>query len=292
MNHEQLFANILSKKSFLCVGLDPDMLKIPPHVKERRDPIFEFNKEIISMTAPYVVAYKLNTAFYEAYGVHGWQQLQMTVEFIKSQYPDIFIIADAKRGDIGNTAKMYAKAFFENMDCDAVTLAPYMGSDSIKPFLEYPGKWAIILAITSNSSATDFETLSVGSPRDKNECGNIDSSEMGQMPLYEKVISETMKLGSMDNIMYVIGATRPQKLKEIRKYVPDNFFLVPGVGAQGGTIEEVVKNGINSRCGLLINSSRDIIYASSGTDYASMACIRAKELATDMRCALEDYDLL
>jgi orotidine-5'-phosphate decarboxylase len=287
MRYEQLYKNILAKRGFLCVGLDPDMHKMPQFLEKRDYPIYEFNREIILHTAPYTVAYKLNTAFYEAYGVKGWQELNMTVKFIREKYPDIFIIADAKRGDIGNTAEMYAKAFFESMDCDAVTLAPYMGGDSIKPFLKFEQKWAIILALTSNGSASDFEMLNVcrSGPHlaaENEEIGGVDSV----MPLYERVIRSSMKLGSKENTMFVIGATRPEKLREIRRYAPDNFFLVPGVGAQGGTVREVAENGMNDKCGLLINSSRGIIYASSGEDFAIAAGEQAKKLVSEMEEAL------
>lgn len=267
MNYTQLYEQIKAKQSFLCVGLDSDPLHFPPCLKGAEKPIYTFNKEIVNATAPYAVAYKINIAFYEAEGVRGWQQLEMTVDYIKRNHPNILLIADAKRGDIGNTAKQYAKAFFETMDFDAVTLTPYMGEDSIKPFLEYPDKWAIILALTSNASAVDFETqeLAVGGH------------------LYEKVIRTSMQWGSVDNTMFVVGATRPAKLKEIREYCKDNFFLVPGVGAQGGTIKEVAENGMNKHCGLLVNASRSIIFADkTSPDYASAAGRVAKEMAEEM----------
>ena len=293
MRYEQLYRNILAKKSFLCVGLDPDLQKMPSFLASRDNPIYEFNREIILHTAPYTVAYKLNTAFYEAYGVKGWQELNMTVEFIREKYPDLLIIADAKRGDIGNTAEMYAKAFFERMNCDAVTLAPYMGGDSIKPFLKFDGKWAIVLALTSNASATDFEMLEVShSELNPAACNEKVGGGDSLMPLYERVIRESLNLGSRENIMYVIGATRPEKLREIRRYAPDNFFLVPGVGAQGGTVKEVAENGMNDKCGLLINSSRGIIYASSSEDFAIAAGEQAKRLASEMEETLSRYGLL
>ena len=245
MNYQQLYEQIKAKKSFLCVGLDSDPKLLPECLKGVQYPIYEFNKAIIDKTAQYAVAYKPNLAFYEAEGVAGWVQLEMTLKYLNENYPEIMVIADAKRGDIGNTASRYARAFFEKMNFDAVTLAPYMGSDSVKPFLEYEGKWSVVLALTSNKSANDFEQL------------KLDSGE----PLYEKVIKESMTWGSKENTMYVLGATRPEKLKEIREYCPDHFFLVPGVGAQGGTVEDVAKNGMNSHCGLLVNSSRGIIAA-------------------------------
>ncbi len=266
MNYSELYEQIKAKKSFLCVGLDSDPKLLPECVRGVEYPIFEFNKAIVDKTAKYAVAYKPNLAFYEAEGVLGWQQLEMTVNYIKENYPEIFIIADAKRGDIGNTANLYARAFFEKMSFDAVTLAPYMGSDSVKPFMEYEGKWSIILALTSNKSANDFEQL------------QLESGE----PLYEKVIKGSMTWGSKENTMYVLGATRPEKLKEIREYCPDHFFLVPGVGAQGGTVEDVAKNGMNSHCGLLVNSSRGIIFADKTENFAVVAGEKARELAEEM----------
>jgi orotidine 5''-phosphate decarboxylase, subfamily 2 len=288
MNSEQLYNNIYKKRSYLCVGLDSDLAKFPDMFKEKRNALFEFNKAIIDETVQYAVAYKLNTAFYEACGAKGWDEFEMSVRYIKEQYPDILVIADAKRGDIGNTAQMYAKAFFDNLPCDVVTLAPYMGSDSIKPFLQYPDKWAAILAITSNLSASDFETLWV--ERSESEIAQATMRELGMqadMPLYEKVIRETMRLGTIDNIMFVVGATRPEKLKEIRKYCPNNFFLVPGVGAQGGTIEEVAANGMNDKCGILVNSSRGIIYADNTDKFAKVAGLKAKEMVEKMSQTLE-----
>lgn len=266
MNYTQLYEQIRAKRSFLCVGLDSDPLLFPACLDGVENPIYVFNKEIVDATAPYAVAYKINIAFYEAEGVPGWKQLVMTAEYIKQNYPDILLIADAKRGDIGNTAKRYAKAFFETMNFDAVTLAPYMGEDSIKPFLQYDNRWAIILALTSNASAEDFETRELASGE----------------PLYEKVIKTSMQWGSRDNTMFVIGATRPAKLKEIRGYCKDNFFLVPGVGAQGGTIKEVAENGMNESCGLLVNASRSIIFADKSPNYAIAAGRVAKEMAEEM----------
>ena len=283
MNYTELYDNIRRKGSFLCVGLDTDPEKIPACVREHHAdaPMLAFNKAIIDATAEYTVAYKPNIAFYEAEGVAGWQQLAETVRYIRSNHPDIFIIADAKRGDIGNTADRYARAFFETMDFDAVTLAPYMGSDSIRPFLKREGRWGIVLAMTSNKSAEEFETLTVS-----------DNAVAGSMPLYERVIRDTVRSvdtefgDSRDRLMFVVGATRPEKLAEIRRYCPDHFLLVPGVGAQGGSLTEVARCGLNSRCGLLVNSSRGIIYASSGEDFASAAAANASEMASRMRALL------
>ena len=283
MNYTELYDNIRRKGSFLCVGLDTDPEKIPACVRERHGDasMLAFNKAIIDATAEYAVAYKPNIAFYEAEGVAGWQQLAETVRYIRTQYPDILIIADAKRGDIGNTADRYARAFFETMDFDAVTLAPYMGSDSIRPFLKREGRWGIVLAMTSNKSAEEFETLTVS-----------DNAVAGSMPLYERVIRDTVRSvdtefgDSRDRLMFVVGATRPEKLAEIRRYCPDHFLLVPGVGAQGGSLTEVARCGLNSRCGLLVNSSRGIIYASSGEDFASAAAANASEMASRMRALL------
>ena len=278
MNYTELYENIRRKGSFLCVGLDTDPAKIPACVRERHGDasMLAFNKAIIDATAPYTVAYKPNIAFYEAEGVSGWQQLSETVRYIRTNYPDILIIADAKRGDIGNTADRYARAFFETMDFDAVTLAPYMGSDSIRPFLRHSGRWGIVLAMTSNKSAEEFETLPLADG----------------MPLYERVIRDTVRNvdtefgDSREHLMFVVGATRPEKLAEIRRYCPEHFLLVPGVGAQGGSLKEVARCGLNSHCGLLVNSSRGIIYASSGEDFAEAAGTAAADLANQMRTLL------
>lgn len=265
MTYEQLYEQIKIKGTVLCVGLDSDPEKFPEHIKALENPIFEFNKAIVDATAPYCVAYKPNIAFYEAEGINGWIQLEMTVKYIRSKYPEIFLIADAKRGDIGNTAARYAKAFFETMDFDAVTLAPYMGMDSIEPFLKYESKWAIVLALTSNKTAEQFETLPLAAPH--------------SMPLYEKVIREMSAVeNSKNRIMFVIGATRPEKLAEIRKIAPEHFFLVPGIGAQGGTMEEVCASAMTENFGLLVNSSRGIIFASKGEDFAIRAAEEAKKL--------------
>ena len=254
MKKQELVKQIFAKKSFLCVGLDTDINKIPQHLLECEDPVFEFNKQIIDATAQYTVAYKPNTAFYEVYGAKGWETLDKTIKYIKANYPEIFVIADAKRGDIGNTAKMYAKAFFEEMDFDAVTIAPYMGADSVTPFLEYKDKWAIVLALTSNASAYQFQ-----------------NAQKDGKPLYQAVMEEMMEISTPDNMMFVVGATKADKLQELRSFCPDNFFLVPGVGAQGGSAEEVIANGSNDHGGLLINSSRGILFADSTENYAKVA---------------------
>lgn len=251
-----------TKRSCLCVGLDPDLDRLPSVLDGESYPLFIFNREIIDATAQYAVCYKPNTAFYECYGSWGWQQLEMTVGYIKEHYPEIMVIADAKRGDIGNTAGRYARAFFENMPCDAVTVAPYMGRDSVDAFLAYKDKWAVVLGLTSNASAADFEL---------------------QGDLYKRVISCAMQWGTADNMMFVAGATRPELLADIREICPDHFLLVPGVGAQGGSVEQVVRYGRNSRCGLLINSSRGIIYASRGGDFAIAAARAAEALTGQMQ---------
>ncbi len=247
MTHAQLFNLIKQKQSFLCVGLDTDMAKIPSFLLKEKDPVFSFNKAIIDATLPYSVAYKPNLAFYEALGTQGWESLQKTVDYIRSLKQPVFLIADAKRGDIGNTSAMYAQTFFKTMDFDAVTLSPYMGFDTVAPFLEYRDKWAILLALTSNSSADDFQYF-------KNCAGK---------KLFEEVLETSQKWAGKDQIMYVVGATKAEALADIRKIAPDNFLLVPGVGAQGGSLQEVAKYGLNKQCGLLVNSSRGIIYAST-----------------------------
>lgn len=264
MTRHQLFDQIKEKESFLCVGLDTDIKKIPQHLLSSDDPIFEFNKQIIDATHQYAVAYKPNTAFYEAQGAKGWESLQKTLEYIPN---DIFTIADAKRADIGNTSSMYARAFFENMDFDSVTVAPYMGADSVKPFLNFDNKWVILLAATSNSGGLDFQYLEVDDSKEK---------------LYERVISTSSEWGSADNMMYVVGATRPEALADVRKLVPDHFLLIPGVGAQGGDLYAVCKYGMNNQCGLLVNSSRGIIYADSSEDFGSTAGIQAQKIQSEM----------
>lgn len=256
MNKLQLFQNIQRKRSFLCVGLDTDIQKLPEFLfDESHDTIFEFNKAIIDATADLCVAYKPNLAFYESLGIQGWESLERTVDYIRDNYPDQFIIADAKRGDIGNTSAMYARTFFGNMEVDAVTVAPYMGEDSVTPFLSYEDKWVILLALTSNKGAFDFQLMT------------DDSGEK----LYEKVLRVSQKWGTSDSMMYVVGATKAEMLEGIRNIIPDHFLLVPGVGAQGGSLQEVARYGMNSQCGLLVNSSRQIIYASRGADFAEAA---------------------
>lgn len=270
MNKQALFHQIQEKSSFLCVGLDPDMGKIPRHLLKENDPIFEFNKELIDHTAEMAVAYKPNIAFYEALGPKGWESLQKTLEYIPK---DIFTIADAKRGDIGNTSKLYAKTFFEMMDFDAMTVAPYMGKDSIIPFLEFKDKWVILLALTSNEGNQDFQ---------------LSENSFGK-PLYQEVITTSQSWGTEDNLMYVVGATRGDKIETARKLAPDHFFLVPGVGAQGGSLEEVAKYGMNPSCGLLVNSSRGIIYASSQENFGKEAHHEAKKLQSEMEKYLDQY---
>lgn len=256
---------IRKKKSFLCVGLDTDLEKIPPHLLAEEDPIFSFNKAIIDATQKYAVAYKPNIAFYEAYGIQGWQSLKKTIDYLNANYPEVFTIADAKRGDIGNTAARYARAFFKDLDFDAVTVAPYMGHDSVEPFLDFEDKHTILLALTSNSGAFDFQTR------------DLEGRE-----LYKQVLETSKGYAHANRLMYVVGATKAEYLREIRKIVPDHFLLVPGVGAQGGSLAEVCENGINSRVGLLVNSSRGIIYASKEKDFAVAAQAKAVELQSEM----------
>ena len=275
MDHRKLFENIVKKRSFLCVGLDSEIEKIPSFLLKVKDPIFEFNKRIIDATHEYTVAYKPNVAFYEYYGAKGWISLESTVKYIKSNYPDIFIIADAKRGDIGNTSKMYAKAFLENMPFDAITVAPYMGEDSVTPFLSFNDKWVVLLALTSNKGADDFQY--------HNEDG---------IKLFERVLSVSQKWGTINNLMYVVGATRAEMLKGIRMLVPDHFLLVPGVGAQGGSLAEVAKYGLNSKCGLLVNSSRGIIFADNSENFDKTAGEKAKELQLEMEKYLRQHNLI
>lgn len=268
MNKQQLFENIKRKKSFLCVGLDTDINKIPEFLfDDTDDNIFAFNKAIINATADLCVAYKPNLAFYESLGIQGWEALERTVEYIREEYPDQFIIADAKRGDIGNTSAMYARTFFGNLDFDAVTVAPYMGEDSVTPFLNYEGKWVILLSLTSNKGAADFQYIKDASTGES---------------LFEKVLKTSKEWGNEDKLMYVVGATRADMLADIRNIIPDSFLLVPGVGAQGGSLQEVAKYGLNSTCGLLVNSSRQIIYASSGKDFAEAARIEAIKVQQEM----------
>ena len=266
MDSNTLFNNIKIKKSFLCVGLDSDIEKIPAILHREKDPVFRFNKEIIDATNEYVVAYKPNIAFYESRGADGWISLENTVEYIRSLYPEIFLIADAKRGDIGNTSRMYAKTFFEYLDFDAITVAPYMGEDSVSPFLEYTDKWVILLALTSNSGANDFQFMV--DPENKR--------------LFEKVLQKSLEWGSENNMMYVVGATKAEMLRDIRKIIPDHFLLVPGIGAQGGSLEDVAEHGINDKCGLIINSSRGIIFADSSDKFAQKAGEEAETVKNGM----------
>lgn len=269
MTTEQLIDQIRIKKSFLCIGLDVDLAKIPQYLLDFEDPIFEFNKAIIDATHDLVVSYKPNTAFYEAYGIKGWQSLQKTIQYINEKHPEIFTIADAKRGDIGNTSTMYAKAFFEDLNFDSVTVAPYMGKDSIEPFLTFENKHTIMLALTSNEGAFDFQTL------------NVEGKE-----LYKQVLETSKTWKNSENLMYVVGATKAEYFAEIRKIVPDSFLLVPGVGAQGGSLSEVCKFGMNTTVGLLINSSRAIIYASNGTNFAQKAREEALKMQQEMEVVL------
>ncbi len=277
MNQQQLFQQIQKKRSFLCVGLDSDIQKIPQYLLTIEDPLFEFNKEIIDATAEFTVAYKPNLAFYESLGAEGWTSLEKTVKYLKTEHPEIFIIADAKRGDIGNTSSLYARAFFETLDFDAVTVAPYMGEDSVKPFMLYDEKWVILLALTSNKGAFDFQFL---------------KDETSGDLLFESVLKISQNWGNEENMMYVVGATKAEKLTKIRKIVPNHFLLVPGVGAQGGSLQEVSKYGMNSKCGLLVNSSRGIIYVSNGEDFAEKAGEAAKEIQREMEVLLNEAGLL
>ena len=271
MTRKEIFENIKRKKSFLCVGLDTDLKKIPEHLLKEEDPIFAFNKAIIDATSPYCVAYKPNLAFYEAFGVKGIIAFEKTVKYIKANYPDQFIVADAKRGDIGNTSKMYARTFFGEYDVDALTVAPYMGEDSVTPFLEgYEGKWVILLALTSNKGSYDFQ---------------LTESKDGER-LFEKVILRSQQWGNDENMMYVVGATRGEMFQDIRKVAPKAFLLVPGIGAQGGSLEEVCKYGMIEDCGLLVNSSRAIIYADKTENYADIAAEKAKEVQKQMESLL------
>lgn len=275
MDHSQLFENIKAKKSFLCVGLDSEIDKIPSFLLKAKDPVFEFNKQIIDSTYKFAVAYKPNVAFYECNGLKGWKSLESTLNYIKKNHPDILVIADAKRGDIGNTSKMYARAFFEKMNFDAITVSPYLGEDSITPFLAYSNKWVILLALTSNKGADDFQY--------HNEDG---------IKLFERVMTVSLKWGSINNLMYVVGATRAEMLKEIRQIIPDHFLLVPGVGAQGGSLREVTKYGFNSKCGLLVNSSRGIIFADNSENFAKVAGEKAKEIQSEMERYLSERNLI
>ncbi|MEE9407066.1 MAG: orotidine-5'-phosphate decarboxylase [Polaribacter sp.] len=271
MTTQELIAQIKKKKSFLCIGLDVDLNKIPSHLLTEEDPIFEFNKAIIDATHHLCVAYKPNTAFYEAYGIKGWQSLEKTINYLNTNYPEIYTIADAKRGDIGNTSTMYAKAFFEDLAFDSVTVAPYMGKDSVEPFLAFKNKHTIMLALTSNEGAFDFQTKI------------IDGKEV-----YKQVLETSKSWKNSENLMYVVGATKAEYFKEIRKIVPTSFLLVPGVGAQGGSLQDVCKYGLSENIGLLINSSRGIIYASNETNFAEAATTNAKELQQQMEVILNN----
>lgn len=266
MNRQELIKNIFDKKSFLCVGLDTDIKKIPQHLLKEADPIFAFNKAIIDATAKYCVAYKPNLAFYESMGVKGLVSFEKTINYLKGICPNHFIIADAKRGDIGNTSTMYARTFFEEYDIDSLTVAPYMGEDSVSPFLQYEGKWVILLALTSNKGSHDFQ---------------LTEDAKGER-LFEKVLRVSQQWGNEENMMYVVGATQGKMFEDIRKIAPNHFLLVPGVGAQGGSLQEVCKYGMTKDCGLLVNSSRGIIYASNGEDFAQVAASKASELQKQM----------
>ena len=275
MNLKSLSQQIKIKESFLCVGLDIDLSKIPSHILNEKDPIFVFSKNIIDATHKYAVAYKPNLAFFEAYGIEGWKAFEKTIDYINKNYPNHFIIADAKRGDIGNTSGRYAKAFFENYGVDAVTISPYMGRDSIEPFLSYKDKYAVLLTLTSNEGSRDFQYI-----------------EQKGVPVYEKVLRLSTKFQNSHKLMYVVGATKSENLKSIRNIVPDSFLLIPGVGAQGGNLKEVVRNGINSNCGLIVNSSRGIIYASRGNDFFEKAAEKAFELQNEMSEYLKLFKII
>ena len=278
MKRQELIEQIRQKRSFLCVGLDTDPKKMPQCVFDLHDPVFEFNKAIIDATAPYCVAYKPNLAFYEAYGLKGMESFVKTVKYLKEKYPHHFIIADAKRGDIGNTSQMYARTFFEEYDVDALTVAPYMGEDSVTPFLQYEGKWVILLALTSNKGSQDFQMTVSMSPEPEH--------------LFEKVLRVSQQWGNNENMMYVVGATQGRLFEDVRRMAPSHFLLVPGVGAQGGSLEEVCKYGMNEDCGLLVNSSRGIIYASQDDHFAEIAGNKARELQQQMDEMLTTYGSL
>lgn len=273
MTRQDIVNQITKKQTFLCVGLDTDIKKIPAHLLSSEDPIFAFNKAIIDATAQYCIAYKPNLAFYESMGVKGWISFEKTIKYLKQNYPEQFIIADAKRGDIGNTSAMYARSFFEELDIDSVTVAPYMGDDSVSPFLTYEGKWVILLALTSNKGSHDFQL----------------TADANGERLFEKVLRTSQTWATADQMMYVVGATQGQLFEDIRRIVPDHFLLVPGIGAQGGSLEEVCRYGMNSHCGLIVNSSRAIIYASNGEDFAERAAEAAHKVADEMKVMLERY---
>ncbi len=277
MTYDQLVKNIQKKKSFLCIGLDTDLSKLPKCIMDFEFPVFEFNKRIIDHTAQYAVAYKPNLAFYETIGAAGWVSLDLTIDYIKKNYPDIFVIADAKRGDIGNTSKMYAKAFLQDMNCDAITVAPYMGEDSVTPFLSYTNKWTIVLALTSNDGAFDFQFL---------------KDQLTDDTFFEIVLKKSMKWGTKNNMMYVVGATKADMLTKIRTIVPDHFLLVPGVGAQGGSLEDVAEYGMNKNCGILVNSSRNIIYADGTDRFADAAGEEALAVQQKMEQLLKKHKII
>lgn len=275
MTRKELIASIQRKRSFLCVGLDTDLKKVPAHLLQEENPVFAFNKAIIDATAPYCVAYKPNLAFYESMGVKGWIAFEKTVAYLRENYPDQFIIADAKRGDIGNTSAMYARTFFEEMDLDAVTVAPYMGEDSVTPFLGYEGKWVILLALTSNKGSHDFQ---------------LTEDAQGEK-LFEKVLRKSQEWAGNDQMMYVVGATQGKAFEDIRRIAPNHFLLVPGIGAQGGSLEEVCKYGMTSECGLIVNSSRAIIYADATERFAQVAGEKAREVQAQMAQELDKYGI-
>lgn len=277
MTSAELFEQIRLKKSFLCIGLDTDLNRIPEILLSKDDPIFEFNKAIIDATADYAVAYKPNLAFYELHGASGWNSLQKTIKYIRKNHPSIFTIADAKRGDIANTSRMYARTFFQHLDFHAVTLSPYMGQDTADPFLAFESKWVILLALTSNNSFDDFQIEPVGE---------------NQKPLYQKVIEKSMHWGTENNTMYVAGATRAEMLSDVRKIAPDHFLLVPGVGEQGGSLKDVAKHGMNKQCGLLVNSSRGILYSDNSMRFAGAARTKAMLLQNEMETLLKEHKLI
>lgn len=277
LTRSELFQNILRKKSFLCIGLDTDPHKIPSHLLSSVDPVLEFNRQIIDATHDLCIAYKPNLAFYECLGTDGWNALEKTINYINKNYPGQFTIADAKRGDIGNTSKMYARAFFEKLNFDAVTVAPYMGSDSVTPFFEFKNKWVILLALTSNPGADDFQKLETASQKPETHF------------LFESVIEKSKQWGNSDNMMYVAGATQATQLNVVRRIVPDHFLLIPGVGAQGGSLQEVAKYGLNKECGLIVNSSRNIIYAGNDENFAQAARKESEKIQQEMNALLENY---
>lgn len=280
MTRQELFENIKKKESFLCIGLDTDVDKLPNGIDRSSKGVFEFNKQLIDATHELCVAYKVNTAFYESLGSAGWEALELTVKYIQAVCPHVFTIADAKRGDIGNTSSLYARAFFERMNFDSITLAPYMGADSIIPFLDYKGKWVILLALTSNKGAEDFQMKELAMP-----------FENGKIKLFQEVIRTSKKWGSAENMMFVAGATRPEMLAEVRAVAPDHFLLIPGVGAQGGSLQEVSRYGMNKTCGLLVNISRSILYASKDSDFVLKAKVEAQKVQEEMRKILSDSAL-